>query len=61
MVRCRSFDIGRIDSTGRLQTTGAGANLGRGRSSDLTPDWTFLGNGGSYFSTRLWVYVREPK
>lgn len=40
---------------------GAGADLGIGNGPDRTPDWTFSGNGGSYSSKRLRVYVREIK
>ena len=40
---------------------GAGADLGIGNGPERTPDWTFSGNGGSYSSKRLRVYVRETK
>ena len=41
--------------------SGAGADLGIGNGPDRTTDWTFSGNGGSYSSKRLRVYVRETK
>ena len=41
--------------------SGAGADLGLGNGPDRTTDWTFSGNGGSYSSKRLRVYVRESK
>ena len=41
--------------------SGAGADLGIGNGPDRTPDWTFSGNGGSYSSKRLRIYVRETK
>jgi sialate O-acetylesterase len=38
---------------------GSGADIGIGNSDGETRDWTFRGNGGSYSSKRLRIYVRE--
>ncbi len=40
---------------------GVGADVGIGNGPERTPDWTFSGNGGSYSSKRLRIYVRETK
>lgn len=46
-------------SINRWNGGGNGADLGVGNGPAQTPDWTFSGNGGSYSSKRLRVYVRE--